>query len=93
MNRFKTLLENDFIPATNQLNEAKNITLKIKIPISNYANRDELADVYAQRDTATAEKLAMKILKKKIKKPSIIKVEFQKLTKKEAVFNVTAKGE
>lgn len=92
MNRFQQLLEDDFKQAS-QLKESKEVTVKVKVPFSKYENKGDLANVYAKRDTAAAEKLAKPMLKKKLKKFEIESVEFYKLTKTEAIFNVTAKGE
>lgn len=92
MNRFKSLLESDFSPAP-QLKESKDVTVKVKVPFSNYEDKGDLANVYAKRDLKTAEKLAMSLLKKKFKKFEIKNVKFEKETRKEAVFNVTATGE
>ncbi len=93
MNRFKQLIESDLHPADPVLTESKKISVKVKIPISNYAKKGDLASTYAKRDTSAAEKLASKQFKKKFKSFEISEVEFTKLTKSDAIFIVTAEGE
>lgn len=93
MNRFKTLLEHDLGPVPQKLKESKELSVTVKLPFSDYSKKGDMASVYAKRDKSSAEKLAKKQFQKKFTSFEIVTVEFMKLTKTDAIFTVTAKGE
>jgi len=88
MNRFKDLLENDLVP-TPTLKESKEVKIQVKNPFADYSEKGDLADAYAKRDLPKVEELAKKAFKK-YKTISNLKVKFQKNTRKESIFTVTA---
>ncbi len=85
MNRFKSLLESDLQPTEVLQEKSKSKKILVKIPLSNYSDKGDLAFAYAKRDTKTAIEIATK----KLKVLSVnLTANFVRLTRKEVHFEV-----